>query len=248
MGCAKSKPEDPLTWENVVIPNQPTVISLELDSDMPATARLKESCQPGGLLSRAAHAAVKAQAADVEAFVAEYVMAERGRADTSGTEDVLPPLIPVSSKKTSNAENDDAFRAGALKHEPPTFAFLGHEMENEGLAVNLKELRLPRAKETHEICYEPITKSVFISQMSSGVLVRLPMDANGLLVDDQDAWRVGEPGEAGLGLSGIHNISLSTRHPGCLWISLQYANELILVDVTAANTLRIKQILRQVRE
>ena len=58
------------------------VISLELDGT-PAAARLRQSCQPGGLLSRAADAAVKNQAWDVEEFIAEFVMAERGRAVSS---------------------------------------------------------------------------------------------------------------------------------------------------------------------
>lgn len=65
---------------------------------------------------------------------------------------------------------------------------------------------------------------MFVSQMSNSVLVRIPVDGNGFLVDNHDAWMVGELNEEGKkGISGMHNISLSTAHPGCLWISLQCA-------------------------
>ena len=94
-----------------------------------------------------------------------------------------------------------------------------------------KEVRLPRAEQTHEAIYEPQTKCLFVSQMSNSVLVRIPVAEGGMLLDDQDAWRVGpvaSDGETGLG--GLHNISLSRRHHGCLWLSLQYCNEVMLVE------------------
>ena len=36
----------------------------------------------------------------------------------------------------------------------------------------MKEVKLPRAKETHELCYEPLTRCLFISQMSNSVCSR----------------------------------------------------------------------------
>ena len=55
--------------------------------------------------------------------------------------------------------------------------------------VVLKEVKLPHATETHEVCYEPLSRCVFVSQMSSSTLVRIPVSASdGLLVDDQDAF------------------------------------------------------------
>jgi len=158
-------------------------------------------------------------------------------------EDVLPPIMPVSAKKDCNAENMEAFRAGVLKHAPPKAAFYNPK-DNEGLALNIKEIKLPKADQTHEVCFEPVTKCVFVSQMSNCTLVRIPVDINGFLVDDQDAWVIGECNEKGDGIGGMHNISLSYKHPGCLWISLQYANQLLLVDVTAEKTLLIKQIMQ----
>ena len=42
-------------------------------------------------------------------------------------------------------------------------------------------------------------------------------------------------------MSGLHNISLSPANPGCVWLSLQFKNELILLD---AKTMAIRQIRR----
>ena len=45
----------------------------------------------------------------------------------------------------------------------------------------------PFSEQTHEVCYEPQTKCLFVSQMSNSVLVRIPVGEDGLLLDDQDA-------------------------------------------------------------
>ena len=62
------------------------------------------------------------------------------------------------------------------------------------------------------------------------MLVRIPVGADGMLLDDQDAWVVGPTDQNGVGLSGLHNLSLSDRNPGCMWVSLQLANQVLLVD------------------
>ena len=65
-----------------------------------------------------------------------------------------------------------------------------------------------------QVCYEPESRCVFVSQMSNSVLVRIPLGDDGLLIDDQDAWKVGEEDPAtGNGVSGMHNISRSYAHP-----------------------------------
>ena len=147
------------------------------------------------------------------------------RTCADGEELVAPPLIPVSTKRDSNEENARAFAKKELKHEPPTFKFIATPNTREIHPVYIKEVKLPKAKQTHEVCYEPVTKCVFVSQMTSCVLVRIPIDQDGFLHDDQDAWQVGKVDATnGKGIEGIHNISLSPKHPGCLWISLQYSN------------------------
>ena len=137
--------------------------------------------------------------------------------------------------------NKAVWRLGALKHEPPTFVYFDPQLEEQKM-VNMKEVKLPRAAQTHELCYEPVTRCLFISQMSNSVMVRIPVDENdGMLCDDQDAWRVGPQSKAGEGLSGLHNLSLSYANPGCLWASLQFANTLLLLD---ASTMGIRQVIK----
>ena len=44
--------------------------------------------------------------------------------------------------------------------------------------------------------------------------------------------------------AGLHNVSLSNS-PGCLWLSLQYANTLLLVDVKNLNANGAPTILNE---
>ena len=137
--------------------------------------------------------------------------------------------------------NNALWRMGALKHKPPTFRYFDPQYE-EQRATQMKEVKLPRAGETHEVCYEPVTRCVFVSQMSNSVLVRIPVGADGMLLDDQDAWRVGPAHpKTGDGISGLHNISRSPANPGCLWLTLQFSNTLVLLD---AATMGVRQMIR----
>ena len=131
------------------------------------------------------------------------------------------------------------WKMGAMQHEPPKFAFFQPHLESKAATV-FKEIRLPLAKETHEVVYEPTTRCVFVSQMTNSVLVRIPVGADGLLIDDADAWLVGPVSAEGIGISGLHNLSLSKRHPGCLWVSLQFANQLLLIE---AATMAIRKVI-----
>ena len=55
--------------------------------------------------------------------------------------------------------------------------------------------------------------------------------ANGLLVDVQDAWVVGERDDvSGDGFCGMHYCSLSPSQPGCVWISTETDDRIYLVD------------------
>ena len=97
------------------------------------------------------------------------------------------------------------------------------------------------AQETHEVIFEPETHAIYVSQMTDSVLVKVEVDpATGLLKDEQTYWRIGESIDTFEYVNGertntkfhagLHNVSLSSQ-PGCLWLSLQYANTLLLVDV-----------------
>ena len=137
--------------------------------------------------------------------------------------------------------NQALWKMGALKHAPPSFRYFDPTLDEQRSTL-MKEIKLPRAQQTHELCYEPLTRCLFISQMSNSVLVRIPVGPDGMLADDQDAWTVGplHP-TTGEGVSGLHNISRSWANPGCLWLSLQFANVLLLLD---AATMGVRQVIR----
>lgn len=93
--------------------------------------------------------------------------------------------------------------------------------------IRMIELKLPLAKETHEILHEPVSNKVFVSQMSKSVLVELSLDDSGSLLSVEESWQLGNAS------SGLHNLSLSPSHPGFVWGSLQFNNTIFLFD---ANT------------
>ena len=141
-----------------------------------------------------------------------------------------------------NLLNKISYNLDILKHEPPKLTHLTTDL-NEQKSVIFKEIKLPKAEQTHEICYEPKSNYVFVSQMSNSVLVRIPVcQTSGLLLDQQDAWLIGETDTSGKGISGLHNISLSYKYPGCLWLSLQYANTIFLLEATNMNILKIFRV------
>ena len=151
-----------------------------------------------------------------------------------------PELKAAGEVRGVNGFNQALWALGAFKHEPPAFKYFDPEL-SEHLEVLFKEVRVPRAEQTHEVVYEPVTKCVFVSQMSNSVLVRIPVCPGGMLLDDQDAWHVGPVGENGDGLGGLHNLSLSAKWPGHLWVSLQFCNEVFLIE---AATMKIKHMLK----
>jgi len=176
--------------------------------------------------------------------------------DTFQTPDQIRDLIVVEktrkdddektiSNKTkdsnTNAENLALRALHVLKHDPPKFRYFD-PIKTEQRSVWIKEVKLPRAKQTHEVCFEPLSRHVLVSQMSSSVLVRIKVRDDGFLEDDQDAWTIGKVDKmTGEGISGLHNISLSHKNRGCVWLSLQYANTIILVEV---ETMIVRKVMR----
>lgn len=188
----------------------------------------KEKFDLDSVLAEAVRTAMRSGATNPYEAIAGYLRDVKVPAAAAGDTD-------------NNTMNDAMHAMGVLKHDPPDFHYF-NPTENEQRPVHIKEVKLPHATETHEICYEPVSRCVFVSQMSNSVLVRIPVSStSGLLVDDQDAWRVGEANGEGEGIGGLHNISLSMRHPGCLWLSLQFANTLILIE---GATLKVREIVR----
>ena len=57
----------------------------------------------------------------------------------------------------------------------------------------------------------------------------------------KEALQMAEPLSVCRAVSGLHSLSLSPSQPGHIWLSLQFANTLLLVD---GATLAVKQILQ----
>ena len=133
--------------------------------------------------------------------------------DSTDSTEIDDTKTKDAEKKDTNAEHIALRSLHVLKHDPPQFRYFDPE-KTEQRPVWMKEIKLPRAKQTHEICFDPISRFLLVSQMSSSVLVRIKVRDDGFLEDDQDAWTIGKIDNAtGEGISGLHNISLSYKHP-----------------------------------
>ena len=187
------------------------------------------------LLGDAVDAVMRAEAADPIAFIADHLAQAAARAKVASH---------LEAAKQCDAANKAARAFGALTHHhhSPRFEFLD-TVDRKDEAVVIKEVKLPRAAQTHEVVFEPVSRCIFATQMSNSVLVRVPIGNDGLMIDDQMAWRIGDVDPAsGDGISGLHNATLSHRHHGCLWLSLQFANTLLLVDGTSLVTKQVLQV------
>ena len=122
-------------------------------------------------------------------------------------------------------------------------------------SARLLEHSLPAALQTHEVLYEPRTRTVLATQMEEGRLLRLAVDpATGEL--SRRSTRVGDKAEAlspsgelgnpvesarfdtaprpaGKPFVGLHGLALSETYPGRVWVTLQYVNRVCLVDVAS---------------
>ena len=90
-------------------------------------------------------------------------------------------------------------RCNKLQHMIPEFVKL--DSKGKGLEAQvMKEVKLPFAEQTHEVCWEPHTESLFVTQMTNSTLVKLTVDKNGILKDEQEQWTVG-PENSGCSLT-----------------------------------------------
>lgn len=106
-------------------------------------------------------------------------------------------------------------------------------------ALIMHQIKLPHATQTHEICYEKGSKAIWVSQMTNSTLVKIGIDDKGMLKDTQEAYLFGWEN------AGLHNVSPSYKYEGHLWLSLQYMNLLVLVDVVSKkHELKLVKILQ----
>ena len=71
-------------------------------------------------LTKAVNQVLQESHPDPKQRIAELLSgAHKGTAE----ENRLPPILPISAKKHSNDENEEAFRIGELKHAPPKVTY-----------------------------------------------------------------------------------------------------------------------------
>jgi len=101
------------------------------------------------------------------------------------------------------------------------------------------EYPLPADTQTHEIV-SPLDGLLLISQQPGNALVKMQVDPV-----------TGRPVAAvkhvlGNGFDGLHGLCLSQRHPGCVWATLQFASQLLLIDPQGADPDLPPKVLRRV--
>ncbi|SMC16255.1 hypothetical protein SAMN02745857_00141 [Andreprevotia lacus DSM 23236] len=102
------------------------------------------------------------------------------------------------------------------------------------------EYPLPASSQTHEvIAIAPTT--LLVSQQPSGAVVKVRVDPHS-----------GRPLEAAShvidnAFTGLHGLTVSKNHPGCVWITLQFTSELILVDPVAEDLHAAPRVLKRIK-
>lgn len=188
---------------------------------------------------------VAGKSADVQddAVVRALVTSEAGSTKIDGKN-----VTSTSDGSTKvDAKNLAAFAfSKTIDHPPPVFRYFD-PVSTEKRTLLVREIKLPHANQTHEVVFEPVTKTCLVSQMSNSVLVRIGLDSSGFLLDNQDAWQIGEREETTSddgpqGISGLHNVSISHAYPGCVWLSLQFANTILLVNARTMTVMRVMRV------
>ncbi|ORX89899.1 hypothetical protein K493DRAFT_232124 [Basidiobolus meristosporus CBS 931.73] len=87
----------------------------------------------------------------------------------------------------------------------------------------IDEYHLPPTEMTHELLKLPNSDMILISQMSNSKLVKVQLGPDGQ-VTGIEAHSLGGPN------AGLHGLSLSTEYPGMIWCTVEYLNQLLLVD------------------
>lgn len=158
-----------------------------------------------------------------------------------------PPSAPAAklmSATTTNGRYLDVLLLGGsiLAPKAPSSHVFTHgqdiaapreyQIEMLQLPTNVGELHVEQ-EQTHEIYFEPVTRTAFVSVVTSSRLLELPLQPNGVVAPMVRSWVVGHPDHnEHPELAALHNVAGSHRHPGMLWVSTEGDDRIYLVDPT----------------
>lgn len=104
------------------------------------------------------------------------------------------------------------------------------------------EYPLPGAQHTHELI--AIGDTILVTQMDTSTLVKAQRDrTTGLLTSANSFPVLDEAGKPG----GLHGIVASTKFPGKVWLTLQYSDEILLVDPKVASATTAPEVLLRIK-
>ncbi|MFN7144740.1 MAG: hypothetical protein ACK4YP_13270 [Myxococcota bacterium] len=100
------------------------------------------------------------------------------------------------------------------------------------------EYPLPASTQTHEIA-TPRPDLLLVSQQPDSALLKVRLDASGRPVAVARHVIDGA-------FAGLHGLALSTRHPGCVWATLQFTSQLLLLDPVGDDLDAPPRVLRRI--
>ncbi|KAF9916323.1 hypothetical protein BX616_004050 [Lobosporangium transversale] len=104
---------------------------------------------------------------------------------------------------------------------------------------NFIENQLPIAEQTHEVINVPDTSFVLISQMSNSVLLKAQVDTHGA-IQQLGAFEMENSTAA------LHGLAHSQRYPGKIWLTLQKANKLVLIDPKTDSAQTTPEVVQEI--
>ena len=101
------------------------------------------------------------------------------------------------------------------------------------------EYPLPANQQTHEIV-SPETGLLLVSQQPDSALIKLSVDPTTGCPIAAARHTIDDP------FAGLHGLHVSERHPGCVWATLQFTSQLLLLDPNGIDPDAPPRVLRRV--
>lgn len=102
------------------------------------------------------------------------------------------------------------------------------------------EYPLPASSQTHEVVLIA-PDLLLVSQQPSGALVKLRLDQSSGRPLESVAHVIDSP------FSGLHGLTVSKRHPGYVWVTLQFSSQLVLIDPVAQDLAAPPIIIKRIQ-